>query len=81
MYLCLGFSFEAARLLVREQGFDSLERLRVFADRNIDNICNAMIKPGGKNANGKPNRGQEVSVMAKENLKLLLIPSLVEMHL
>ena len=29
-----------------------------------------MRKPGGKNANGTPDRGQQVSVIAQENLKL-----------
>ena len=29
-----------------------------------------MRKPGGKNANGTPNKGQQISVIAQENLKL-----------
>ena len=29
-----------------------------------------MRKPGGKNVNGMPNRGKQVSVIAQENLKL-----------
>ena len=29
-----------------------------------------MRKPGGKNADGTSNRGQQVSVIAQENLKL-----------
>ena len=70
MCLQLGFSSEAARLLIREQGLDSLERLRVLVDKNVDDICNVMRKPGGKNAHGTPNRGQQVSVIAQENLKL-----------
>ena len=39
-------------------------------DKNVDDMCNVMRKPGGKNADRMPNRGQQVSVIAKENLKL-----------
>ena len=64
------FSPKAAKLLVREQGLNSPERLQVFIDKNVDDICNVMRKPCGKNANGMPERGQQVSVIAQENLKL-----------
>ena len=37
---------------------------------NVDDICNVMRKPGGKNVNGIPNRWQQASVIAQENLKL-----------
>ena len=49
---------------------DSSERLRVITDKNVDNTCNVKRKPGGKNANVSPNRGQQDSVTAQENLKL-----------
>ena len=70
MYLRLRFSPEASRLLVREQGIDSPERLRVLTDRNVNDICNVKRKPGSKNADGTPNRGQQVLFIAQENLKL-----------
>ena len=57
-------------MLIREQGLDSNERLRVLTNKNVDNICNVMRKPGSKNAIRMPNRGQQVSVIAQENLKL-----------
>ena len=69
-YLLLRFCSEAARLLIREQGLDSSERFRVCTDENVDDICNVMRKPSGKNANGTPDRWQQVSVIAQENLKL-----------
>ena len=73
MYIWLGFSAKAAKLLVREQGLDSLERLRVFADKNVDDICSNVVRnPGGTNANGSSDRGQQVSVIAWENLKLAI---------
>ena len=59
-------------MLVREQELDSPARLRVLTDKIVDDICNVMRKPGGKNANGMPNRGQQVSVIAQENLKLAI---------
>ena len=70
MYLWLRFSPEAARLLIREHGLDSPDSLRVLTDKNVDDICNVMREPGSKNSDGTPNRGQQVSVIAKENLKL-----------
>ena len=70
MYIKLGFSPKAAKLLVREQGLDNPDRLRVLTDKNVDDICNVVRKPGDKNANGTPDRGQQVSVIAQENLKL-----------
>ena len=70
MYLWLGFGPKAAKLLIREQGLDSTERLRVITDKNVDDICNVVRKPGGKNPDGMPDREQQVSVIAQENLKL-----------
>ena len=70
MYLQLRLSPEAARLLIIEQRLGSPERLRVLRDKNVDDICNVMRKPGGKNADGMPDRGQQVSLIAQENLKL-----------
>ena len=70
MYIWLGFSPNAAKLLIRKQGLDSSERLRVLTNKNVHDICNVMRKLGGKNVNGMPNRGQHVSVIDQENLKL-----------
>ena len=64
MYLQLEFSSEAARLLVREQGLDSPERLRVL--KNANDICNVTRKPGSKNADGTTNIGQQVSVIGQK---------------
>ena len=69
-YIQLGFSPKAVKLLFRVQGLDSLERLRALTDKNINDICNFTRKPGDKNSREMPNRGQQVSVIAKENLKL-----------
>ena len=71
VYIWLDFSPEAAMKLVREQGLDSPERLRVLPDKNVNDICYVMRKPGGKNVDRMPNRGQQVSVIAQEKLKLV----------
>ena len=65
----LGFNSEAAKLLTRKQGLHSLERLRL-TEKNVDNICNVMRTTGSKNADETTDRRQQVSVIAKENLKL-----------
>ena len=44
--------------------------MSVFTDNNVNDICNVLRKPGYKNANGMPNRGQQDSVIAQKNLKL-----------
>ena len=72
IYLWDRFSPETAKLLIREQGLDRPERLRILTDKNVDDICNVMRKQGDKNANRMPNRGQQVSVIAEENLKLFV---------
>ena len=48
MYVWLGFSPKATKLLVREQGLDNPNILRVLTDKNVDNICNVMRKPGAR---------------------------------
>ena len=55
---------------LREQGLDSPDTLRVLMNKNVDDICNAVRKLCGKNANGISNKGQQVSIIAQENLKL-----------
>ena len=69
-YIRLGFSPKAAKLLVREQRLESPEILRIFTEKNVDDTCHVMRKPGGKNAVRTPNRGQQSSMIAQENLKL-----------
>ena len=44
--------------------------MEIFKDKNVDDICNDIRKPGNKNADGMPDKGQQVSVTAQEKLKL-----------
>ena len=69
MCLWFGFGPKEARLLHREQGLDSPERLRVLTNKNVSDICNVVRKLDSKNSNRLPDRGKQVSVMAQENLK------------
>ena len=66
MYIWLEFSPKAAKLLIKKQGLDSHERLRVLIDKKVNYICNLVRNPGGKNADRMPNREQQVSVIAQE---------------
>ena len=43
---------------------------RDLTGKKIDDICNVVKKPGLKNTNGMSDRGQQISVIAQENLKL-----------
>ena len=70
MYILHGFSPKEAKILIREQGLDDLQRLRVLSDKNVNDTCNLMRKPDGNNADGTPDRGQQVSAIVQENLKL-----------
>ena len=82
MYIQLGFSPKAAKLFIREQGLDNPDRLRVLTDKNVDDICNVVRQPGGKNANETLDRGQQVSVSSGEpEAHSLPILSQMEMHL
>ena len=56
-------------MLIREQGLDSPEKLSILTDKNVDDICNIVRKQGSKNADRMPDREQQVSVIAEENLK------------
>ena len=49
---------------------DNPERLRVLIDKNVNDICNAVKKPGGKNAHRTHDKEQQVSTLAQENLKI-----------
>ena len=46
MYLQLEFGPKAGNLLIRKHRLDSPYRLRIFTDKNVDDICNIMRKPG-----------------------------------
>ena len=58
MYLQFEFGLNAGWLLIKEQVLDSLDRMQVLTNKNVDDICNVMRKPGSQNANQMPDRGQ-----------------------
>ena len=63
MYIQFGYSPKEAKLLIREQGLNNPDRLRVLINNNVKDIYNVMRNPGRKNADGTPNREQHVSVI------------------
>ena len=80
MYQRLGFSLEAAGLLVDDQGMDTLEELSILTDEECDSLCKLVRRPGGTIPNPNvavadapariPNPGLVVPMMAVTNLKL-----------
>ena len=63
----LGFYYEAASVLVKEQELDSPVGMRDDIDKNVNDICNAVKKPGGNNVNEMPDGANDFSL---RNLKL-----------
>ena len=61
---------QVAHHRIIEQGLDNPDRLRVLTDKNVNDICNVVRKPGGKNVNWTHDRGQQVSMISQENLKV-----------
>ena len=74
IYVWLGFSPKAAKMLARVQRQDSTERLKVLTNKIINDILNVMKKPDSKNADGMPDRVQQVPVITQENLTLAIFP-------
>ena len=64
-YFWFGFNPEAAWLLIREQGLHCPDRMQVVIDKNVNDICNVVRILDKKNANGNPDRGQQLSVIAQ----------------
>ena len=56
--------------LITHQRTGSIHSNKALADKNINDICNVIRKPGRKKQNGMPDKGQQISVITQENLKL-----------
>jgi hypothetical protein len=82
MYARMGFTNPMATYITTEQGINTLEELEKLEDKAMEKLClcHALKKPGGtvRNPNAGapgapaqiPNPGFNVSIKAKENLKL-----------
>ena len=55
---------------IQSQSRDSPDKLRLLTAKKVNDICNVMKKPGSKSAERMLDRGQLVSVIAQEKLKL-----------
>ena len=62
------FSLEAANELIDEEGLDSIEELVELTPKGIQRIVDRIVKPGGLDAGGQPNRGHRVPERATVNL-------------
>jgi hypothetical protein len=46
MFVCIGFTFAAAQVIVEEQGMDALEEIQLLTDGKIENLCKVIRRPG-----------------------------------
>ncbi len=76
----IGFTDAAAQALVKEQGIDTLEEIRLLTDSEIKSLCKVIRRPGGtipppagagRFAANVPNPGVPVNQRAEGHLKLL----------
>lgn len=72
----LGFSADAATAVCDQQDIDELDELKVLTDKEVENLCKVVRRPGGTIADPAnpgqliPNPGHQVSMRAENNLKL-----------
>lgn len=75
----LGFTVDAARVIVDDQGIDDIQEMTILSDLEVENLCKVVRRPGGvipnpNAAEGQPqvipNQGSQVSLRAENNLKL-----------
>ena len=71
MFLRLNFSQAVAMKLVDEQGIDSPWTLASLSDANIATICNMIDRLGRLVSRTTLNRGNQISLLAMKNLKLM----------
>jgi hypothetical protein len=68
VYVCCEFTVAAAAAIFDDQGIDSLPKLRILTDLEVNNLCKVIRCLGGSVQN--PIEGHAVSLRAKNNLKL-----------
>ena len=73
----LGFTQDAAKTMVEDQGITDLHELEILCDKELKLLCYVCRRPGGTIANPNPdtqgninNPGNQISVRAETNLKL-----------
>ena len=71
MFLSLRFSQAVVLKLVEYQGIDSPLTLASLSDDNITAICDVIYRPGGLVSRKTKGRGNQISVLAIKNLKLM----------
>lgn len=68
--VALGFTQEAATDIRDVQQVNSLPEIGLLTDKDVENLCKIVRRPGGTNASGTVNPGNSVSLRAETNLKL-----------
>ena len=72
----IGFSEAAAQALVKKEGMNELEEIRLLSDDEVESLCKVIRRPGGTIPNPAggppiPAPGVQVNQHAEGHLKLL----------
>ena len=82
MHVRIGFSVEAADAIFHKHGYVSMTLLSQMDDKEVENLCKVLRRPGGGTTNTtgsgasatsvtKANLGEEVSIVAEKRLKVV----------
>ena len=71
MFLRLNFSQTVAMKLVDGQEIDSPLTIASLSDKDIATICNMIHRPGGLVSRNTLDRGDQLSILVTNNLKLM----------
>ena len=69
----LGFMTAAANAIIRDQGIDSLEEVRLLESSDVETLCKTIRRSGGTIRRGNqdvPNPGISVSALAESSYRL-----------
>ena len=69
----LGFMTAAANAIIRDQGIDSLEEVRLLESSEVETLCKTIRRSGGTIRRGNqdvPNPGISVSALAESSYRL-----------
>ena len=82
MHVRIGFSVEAADAIFQKHGYVTMTLLSQMDDKEVENLCKVLRRPGGGTTNTtgsgrsatsvtKANLGEEVSIVAEKRLKVV----------
>ena len=60
MFTRLGFTQAAAQAIVMEQGFDTLDEVKLLKDDEVESLCKVIRRPGGTVPAANPAAAPEI---------------------